>query len=213
MPSATGGEAFFWSGTDIVHVPKQCHDVEGHYGFLGVAPDADAESVKRAAKRRLMEAHPDHGGTEEEFMRAYAAYETLVDPAKRAEYDVRPPETAFTVELVRMPSREETGPYAPSHGARTAYYKEPDIIMSEEDEKEVDAWAAFLLEAARVRRRRMAVKVAVRKSVDHIYAYEDGNIFTIQHGTKAKMYMAHVLMTLNGPNENENEETNEQETT
>lgn len=194
--SATGGEAFFWTGMQIVHVPRVRHDTEGYYRKIGVPPDADEASVRAAAKRRLMEAHPDHGGSEEEFMEAYAAYQTLTDPARRAEYDTRPPVTAFSVEVELVPVQEEIGPLAPSHGARTAYYKEPDIIMSDDDEREVESWARCVFEAAQARRKEMSVKVGIRKRVQNKYAIEPGNVYTIEVGAKAKRYMAHVLMQL-----------------
>ncbi|MEF8774733.1 MAG: ferredoxin Fer [Halobacteriales archaeon] len=43
---------------------------------LGVPEDADRERIERAYKRRIKDAHPDHG-TAEEFQRVRAAYESL----------------------------------------------------------------------------------------------------------------------------------------
>ena len=194
--SATGGDAFFWSGTEMVHVPRARHDSEGYYRLIGVPPDADDAELKEAAKKRLMEAHPDHGGSEDEFVEVYRAYRTLTDPSARAEYDARPPATAFSVEVALAPERVEIGPVAPPRGARTAYYKEPDMVMSDEDETEVDAWAQYVLEAAQVRRIRMQVEVGIRKRVERQYAIETERIFMIESGRKAQKYMAHVLMAL-----------------
>lgn len=204
--SATGGGCFFWSGMGIVLVPRKRHDADGYYRLIGVPVDADEETLKTAAKKALMEAHPDHGGTEEGFMMAYSAYKTLTDPLRRAEYDTRPPKASLTVETIGGSPKAEIEPYAQPRCARTAYYKEPDIMMSDEDEREVDAWAQHVMEAAQVRGIKMKVKVGVRKSVDHQYAEEPENVYVIQQGQKAKKYMAHILMALtNKTKETQNE--------
>lgn len=70
------------------------------------------------------------------------------------------------------------------------------MVMSDEDETEVDAWAQYVLEAAQVRRIRMQVEVGIRKRVERQYAIETERIFMIESGRKAQKYMAHVLMTL-----------------
>lgn len=45
---------------------------------LGVEPEADAEAIERAYRRRVKETHPDQGGTRGEFLAVRAAYETLL---------------------------------------------------------------------------------------------------------------------------------------
>ena len=204
--SATGGKEFFSSCMDMVKVHRACHDTDGYYRTLGVKSDSDEATIREAAKKRLMEAHPDHGGNEEEFIRAYEAYRTLCDPSARAEYDTRPPDTLLVTEVVREPRGFDIQPCTPPRGVRTAYYKEPDIIMSDEDEREVDAWAQYVIEAAQVRRINMQVKVGIRKSVKHQNAVEPGNVFVLQHGSKAKKYMAHILMSLADKQKRENYE-------
>ena len=47
------------------------------FEVLGVDPDADDAELKRAYRRRAKEAHPDQGGSVEEFQRVKAAYETI----------------------------------------------------------------------------------------------------------------------------------------
>ena len=47
------------------------------FEVLGVDPDADDAELKRAYRRRAKEAHPDRGGSVEEFQRVKAAYETI----------------------------------------------------------------------------------------------------------------------------------------
>ena len=46
------------------------------YRVLGLPSGADAEAVRRAYRQRVKQAHPDHGGDEEEFRRVQEAYDT-----------------------------------------------------------------------------------------------------------------------------------------
>jgi curved DNA-binding protein CbpA len=58
------------------------------YGVLGVTPDADSVQVKAAFRNLAKACHPDlHGGGEQRFREISAAYETLINPARRAAYD------------------------------------------------------------------------------------------------------------------------------
>jgi len=52
--------------------------VSSPYDVLGVAPDADPETLREAYRRRAKEAHPDQGGTVAEFQRVKAAYEAVL---------------------------------------------------------------------------------------------------------------------------------------
>ena len=47
------------------------------YKLLGVSPGASDDELKRAYRKALRQAHPDHGGTSEQFARVQAAWETL----------------------------------------------------------------------------------------------------------------------------------------
>lgn len=61
------------------------------YEILGVAKDADADSIKRAYRKLAMQYHPDKNPgnmeAEEKFKEAASAYEILSNPEKRAQYD------------------------------------------------------------------------------------------------------------------------------
>lgn len=57
------------------------------YDILDLKRDCDAKDVKRAFKKAALTAHPDKGGTDELFQMVNEAYNVLVDPAQRADYD------------------------------------------------------------------------------------------------------------------------------
>jgi ferredoxin len=47
------------------------------FEVLGIEPGADEETVERAYRQRIKEAHPDHGGSQEAFRRVRRAYEAI----------------------------------------------------------------------------------------------------------------------------------------
>lgn len=57
------------------------------YETLGVSPNADAETIKKAHRRKVKKAHPDAGGSAEAFNEVSRAYMVLSDADKRAHYD------------------------------------------------------------------------------------------------------------------------------
>jgi len=58
------------------------------YGVLGIARDADNAQVKSAYRNLAKAYHPDlRGGSEQRFREISHAYETLVNPERRAAYD------------------------------------------------------------------------------------------------------------------------------
>ena len=58
-----------------------------HYATLGVPRTATPDEIKRAFRRLASQHHPDKGGDTQKFQEIQAAYDTLGDAAKRAEYD------------------------------------------------------------------------------------------------------------------------------
>lgn len=62
---------------------------KSHYQVLRVPVTASEKEIKVAYRKAARKAHPDHGGDAEMFRRVTLAYETLIDPRRRAEYDRR----------------------------------------------------------------------------------------------------------------------------
>ncbi|MBL26727.1 MAG: hypothetical protein CMM50_04140 [Rhodospirillaceae bacterium] len=65
-------------------------DVKGYYASLGVSPDADADTIRRAYRSKVKQLHPDSGGASADadaFQTVNAAYTVLRDPERRAAYD------------------------------------------------------------------------------------------------------------------------------
>jgi DnaJ-class molecular chaperone len=58
-----------------------------HYATLGVAKTATPDEIKRAFRKLASQHHPDKGGDTKKFQEIQAAYDTLGDAVKRAEYD------------------------------------------------------------------------------------------------------------------------------
>src|SRR3954454_19818667 len=58
-----------------------------YYELLGVSRDASAIEIRSAYRSLAKVMHPDAGGTAGTFRLLREAYETLIDPGRRAEYD------------------------------------------------------------------------------------------------------------------------------
>ena len=62
-----------------------------YYKILGVAKDADQETIKKTYRKLAMKLHPDHNKNdtkaEEKFKELSEAYAVLSDPEKRKQYD------------------------------------------------------------------------------------------------------------------------------
>lgn len=71
-----------------------------HYATLGVARDANIDEIKSAFRKLARECHPDVAGDDPKaqarFTQVREAYETLVDPVRRATYDRRGYSTWFS---------------------------------------------------------------------------------------------------------------------
>jgi curved DNA-binding protein len=61
--------------------------VKDYYTILGVSKTATADDIKKAYRKMASQHHPDKGGDTATFQEIQAAYATLSDTQKRAEYD------------------------------------------------------------------------------------------------------------------------------
>lgn len=59
------------------------------YAVLGVAPDADPQTIRAAYRRAARQHHPDRGGSAQEFHQVQAAWDVLGSAEARADYDRR----------------------------------------------------------------------------------------------------------------------------
>lgn len=62
--------------------------MQDYYQTLGIQPNASSEEIQKAYRKLAMKHHPDRGGDQAKFKDISAAYETLSDQNKRAEYDM-----------------------------------------------------------------------------------------------------------------------------
>jgi curved DNA-binding protein len=58
-----------------------------YYEILGVPKSATQEEIKKAYRKLASQHHPDRGGDTKKFQELQAAYDTISDPEKRAQYD------------------------------------------------------------------------------------------------------------------------------
>ncbi len=94
-----------------------------HYQVLRVSVTATDKEIKVAYRKAARKAHPDHGGEAEMFRRVTLAYETLIDPKRRAEYDRRYARGASSVSQPRP--GDYTGTASPGPSATTNVKRPP----------------------------------------------------------------------------------------
>ncbi|HML61945.1 MAG TPA: DnaJ domain-containing protein, partial [Solidesulfovibrio sp.] len=84
------------------------------YALLGVAPDADAEALRRAYRARALachpDVHPDDPRAVERFLALGQAYAMLADPLRRAAYDL---ERGVPAPVVRFEAAQDGAPPSP----------------------------------------------------------------------------------------------------
>lgn len=64
--------------------------MDSPFDVLGIDPDADEAEIDRAFRRRVIETHPDQGGSTQAFRRVMAAYEAVTTERPGAELDGEP---------------------------------------------------------------------------------------------------------------------------
>lgn len=75
-----------------------------YYDTLGIPWDANEDQIKKAYRKLAKKHHPDAGGEQEKFYEISQAYQTLIDPYARQDYD-------FTLELNDQPVENEQSYY------------------------------------------------------------------------------------------------------
>ncbi|MGB9961085.1 ferredoxin Fer [Halobacterium sp. MBLA0001] len=82
--------------------------MDSRFEVLGVSPDADEAAIERAYRRRVVETHPDQGGSRERFQLVRAAYDAIeagdADGFDEADVDTDPGDGGFE----RAPESAET---------------------------------------------------------------------------------------------------------
>ena len=145
-------------------------DVDGFYAILGLDTWATDAEIKSAAKRRMLETHPDVGGDESEFEMVLKAYKTLSDSSKRAAYDAEqkyPKSSMATAYVITATATE-----APAIG-RACFYKGISDMLTEDDVESAYAWQEMVIEAAHEIGASFEVEVGVSDKVDR-YVIQDG---------------------------------------
>ncbi len=66
-----------------------------YYNILGVNRNSSQDEIKKAYRKLAAQHHPDRGGNTKKFQEIQAAYDTLSDLQKKAEYDNPQPQGGF----------------------------------------------------------------------------------------------------------------------
>ena len=77
------------------------------YQFLGIDISASEKDIKKVYRSLAMKCHPDRGGNDELFHELNEAYTTLIDPERRAEYDLKLAEHQLAIELPDLDTIDE----------------------------------------------------------------------------------------------------------
>jgi len=91
--------------------------VDSPHEILGVDPGADDDEIREAYRRRVIQTHPDQGGSVEEFKLVRAAYEAIesdeaIEPRdvdSAADVDDQPVSAETTVEYLSHTALDERG--------------------------------------------------------------------------------------------------------
>ena len=67
-----------------------------YYELLDVPTNATTEEIKKHYRKYALLHHPDKGGDEEQFKLILEAYETLMDPILRHQYDIELSGNSYT---------------------------------------------------------------------------------------------------------------------
>jgi hypothetical protein len=130
------------------------------YAVLGLTPDVAPDDIKTAWRARLLEVHPDHGGTVGATLEVQLAYEVLSDTERRAAYDrelglLQPPrrersatrDTASSDEFER-----DLQQVFQTVDLSMIYISRTQRLWDGDDPVEVDRWVTAMFEGAGLHR-------------------------------------------------------------
>jgi curved DNA-binding protein CbpA len=161
-----------------------------HYQVLGVDPGASARDIKAAYRSKARSAHPDKGGSSEEFAPIARAYEVLGDPDRRLLYDAtgldQEPDLAAAVRNTLMQAFHQAL-NDPACGqvvdaVREALEEEANKVPDEEERLE------------KAKERLLAKRDRVRASgTNLVHVIIDGEIKQIEAGLKKLEHKAELM--------------------
>lgn len=79
------------------------------YRILKLKRKATPEEIEKAYRKAALEHHPDRGGDRDKFEVARLAYEVLIDPKRRAEYDATGNYATSTIDTSERPIIDTLG--------------------------------------------------------------------------------------------------------
>lgn len=110
------------------------------YQILGIKSNATENEIKSAFKKKAMELHPDKNRNDpratEKFQQINEAYETLKDPAKKKEYDLKhQPKKASTSTNIDDLLRNLFGfRSSPTFNTRKSQYSHRNFFYNDDDD-------------------------------------------------------------------------------
>lgn len=170
--------------------PTKIDDVDGLYELLEVAHDASQEEIRRAARQKMLESHPDNGGSRDRFEEVYHAYDVLSHPASRAKYDLKK-SSSLTID-VRQVVYNGNMEVAITDSKPMAFYKDASSVLTSKDMENAIAWQQMVLEVAYEYGLETTIETGVSKSLSG-YVIEKGiaikGIETVPERWAAQVYI------------------------
>jgi len=87
--------------------------VPSPHDVLGIDRDADEETIRSAYRDRVLESHPDHGGSPAAFRRVRSAYEALAGEGRSPDSDARDESRSPWEPTVRRDDADASAPPEP----------------------------------------------------------------------------------------------------
>ena len=167
--------------------PTTIEDVDGLYELLEVEYDASQEEIRRAARQKMLESHPDNGGSRDRFEEVYHAYDVLSHPASRAKYDLKK-SSSLTID-VRQVDYNSNMEVAITDSKPMAFYKDASSVLT----PKALEWQQMVLEVAYEYGLETTIETGVSKSLPG-YVIENGialkGIKTIPERWAAQVYVS-----------------------